>query len=81
MTPPPASALAMRDKATELRNQMIDVMERFGNENPGIPAQVLMAALGELLIQFSVGQVGPGMTSKFLDDLKEAVRKFGPAQQ
>lgn len=74
MTQPAASALAMRDKATELRNQMIDV-------NPVIPAQVLMAALGGLLIQFSVGQVGPGMTSKFLDDLKEAVRKFGPAQQ
>lgn len=77
----PTSALAMRDKATELRNQLIDVMERFGSENPGIPAQVLMAGLGELLIQFSVGHVGPGMTSKFLDDLKEAVRMFGPAQQ
>ncbi len=77
----PASAFALRDKANELRNQMIDVMERFGNENPGIPAQVLMAGLGELLIQFSVGHVGPGMTAKFLDDLKEAVQKFGPAQQ
>ena len=71
----------MRGKATEFRNQMIDVMEHFGNENPGIPAQVLMAALGELLIQFSVDHVGPNITSKFLDDLKEAVRKFSPAEQ
>jgi hypothetical protein len=44
----------MRDKATALRNQMVDVMERFTNENPGIPAQVLMAGLGELVVQFSV---------------------------
>lgn len=74
----PNSALAMRYKATELRNRLIDVMERFGSENPGIPVQVVMAGVGELLIQFSVTQVGPGMTHKFLDDLKEAVHLFGP---
>lgn len=78
---PLTSALAMRDKAAELRNQMINVMDHFINENPDIPVQVLMAGLGELLIQFSVGQVGSGMTIKFLDDLKEAVQRFGPAQQ
>lgn len=72
------SALEMRDKVSKLRSELIDVMERFGMENPEIPAQVLMAGLGELLIQFSVGQVGPGMTSNFLDDLKEAVQTFGP---
>lgn len=69
----------MRDKATALRNQMVDVMERFANENPGIPAQVLMAGLGELVVQFSVSQIGSGMTIRFLDDLREAVQRLGQA--
>ena len=69
-------SLAMRDKATELENQMVDVMERFANENPGIPAQILMAGLGQLVVQFSVSQVGPDMTIRFLDDLREAVRRI-----
>ncbi|WP_207284163.1 hypothetical protein [Pseudomonas sp. FW300-N2F2] len=72
-------SLAMRDKATELQNQMVDVMERFANENPGIPAQILMAGLGQLVVQFSVSQVGPDMTIRFLDDLREAVRRVGQA--
>lgn len=67
----------MRDKATALRNQMVDVMEHFANENPGIPAQVLMAGLGELVVQFSVSQVGPAMTIRYLDDLREAVQRMG----
>ncbi|WP_460081437.1 hypothetical protein [Pseudomonas sp. H3_H05] len=70
---------AMRDKATELQNQMVDVMERFANENPGIPAQILMAGLGQLVVQFSVSQVGPDMTIRFLDDLREAVRRIEQA--
>lgn len=69
-------SLAMRDKATELQNQMVDVMERFANENPGIPAQILMAGLGQLVVQFSVSQVGPDMTIRFLDDLRDAVRRI-----
>ncbi|WP_434628214.1 hypothetical protein [Pseudomonas sp. Z6-14] len=72
-------SLAMRDKATELQNQMVDVMERFANENPGIPAQILMAGLGQLVVQFSVSQVGPDMTIRFLDDLREAVRRIEQA--
>lgn len=72
-------SLAMRDKATELQNQMVNVMERFANENPGIPAQILMAGLGQLVVQFSVSQVGPDMTIRFLDDLREAVRRIEQA--
>lgn len=72
-------SLAMRDKATELQNQMVDVMERFANENPGIPAQILMAGLGQLVVQLSVSQVGPDMTIRFLDDLREAVRRIEQA--
>lgn len=72
-------SLAMRDKATELQNQIVDVMERFANENPGIPAQILMAGLGQLVVQFSVSQVGPDMTIRFLDDLREAVRRIEQA--
>ncbi|WP_325918554.1 hypothetical protein [Pseudomonas frederiksbergensis] len=72
-------SLAMRDKATKLQNQMVDVMERFANENPDIPAQILMAGLGQLVVQFSVSQVGPDMTIRFLDDLREAVRRIEQA--
>jgi len=36
-----------------------------------------MAGLGELLIQYSVGQVGVDKTQSFLDHLKEAVERFG----
>lgn len=72
-------SLAMRDKATELQNQMVDVMKRFANENPGIPAQILMAGLGQLVVQFSVSHVGPDMTIRFLDDLREAVRRIEQA--
>lgn len=72
-------SLAMHDKATELQNKMVDVMERFANENPGIPAQILMAGLGQLVVQFSVSQVGPDMTIRFLDDLREAVRRIEQA--
>ena len=72
-------SLSMRDKATELQNQMVDVMERFANKNPGIPAQILMAGLGQLVVQFSVSQVGPDMTIRFLDDLREAVRRIEQA--
>lgn len=74
------SALEVQNKVGMLRDQLIDVMVRFGSANPGIPAQALMGGLGELLIQFSVGQVGPGMTNKFLDNLKEAIQIFGPGE-
>lgn len=64
----------------ELRDELLDVVIAHGEKHPQIPAQALMAGLGELLLQVSVGQVGPGMTLKFLDDLKQAVQRFGPNQ-
>lgn len=72
------TAAQMREKVTELRANLIDEVTHFVQANPGMPAQAIMAGLGELLIQFSVGQVGPQMTDKFLDELKEAVRHFIP---
>lgn len=74
------SEIEIRTKVDQLRTELIDVLMGFGARNPALPAQALMAGLGELLIQFSVSQVGPVMTDKFLDDLKEAVKHFGPAQ-
>lgn len=65
-----------QEKAGELRVQMIDAMEAFSRDNPGIPAQIVMAALGELLIQFSVSQTGPAHTMRLLEHLREAVVKF-----
>lgn len=38
-----------------------------------------MAGLGQLVVQFSVSQVGPDMTIRFLDDLREAVRRVEQA--
>lgn len=64
-------------KAGELREKMIAVMEEYSRTNPNIPAQVVMAALGELLIQFSVSQAGKANTMRLLSHLGEAVNKFG----
>ena len=72
-----SQAIAWQKKAEELRGLMIDVMEKFSRSNPDVPAQIVMAALGELLIQFSVSQAGPENTMRLLDHLKEAVEKFG----
>ncbi|MVW78078.1 hypothetical protein [Bordetella sp. 02P26C-1] len=66
-----------REKVQHLRGILIEDLIQFSNKNPGIPAQILMAGLGELLIQYSVDQVGVPKTQTFLDHLKEAVERFG----
>lgn len=70
----------LQTSVQHLRDELLDVLTAYGEKNPHIPAQALMAGIGELLIQVSVGQVGPGMTLKFLDDLKQAVQHFAPNQ-
>ena len=57
-----------------LRDELLDVLIAHGEKNPKIPAQALIAGLGELLIQVSVGQIGPSMTLKLLDDLKQVIQ-------
>jgi len=74
---PVTTAHDLQLKVGQLREQLIDVMENFGRTNPGIPVQAIMGGLGELLIQFSVGQAGKANTLRLLDHLKEAVEIFG----
>ncbi len=72
-----SQAKLWQKKTGELRGHMIDVMEEFGRSNQDIPAQIVMAALGELLVQFSVSQAGTANTLHLLEHLREAVEKFG----
>ncbi len=72
---------ALQGQVAILQGQLEDVLLRFAEANQTLPAQALIAGIGQLLVQFSVSQIGPQLTQKFLDDLKEAVRTFGPAQQ
>ena len=71
-----ATILDINEKVNSLRSELIDVMERFSIANPDMPAQAVMAGLGELLIQFSMSQVGAASTQTFLGHLNEAVRVF-----
>jgi hypothetical protein len=72
-----SQAKEWQENAGELRGQMIDVIEAFSRDNPNVPAQIVMAALGELLIQFSVSQTGPANTMHLLEHLRDAVVTFG----
>jgi hypothetical protein len=60
-----------------LVSQLIDTLADFGESNPDIPAQVMMGALGELLVNFSVTQAGTENTIRLLVHLKEAVELHG----
>ena len=75
----PLTADEVQAKVQTLRDKLVEVVLPFAEENPELPAQAIMAGLGELLIQLSVPQVGPQMTVKFLGDLQEAVRRFSPS--
>lgn len=66
----------LREKTTELRNRLINVLEPFSKENADLPAQVIVGAVGELLIQYSVAQSGTHNTLEFLGHLRDAVNSF-----
>ncbi len=59
-----------------LRSQCLDTITSFACNHPDIPAQAVMISLGELLIQFSVSQVGKAHTLHLLTSLQEAVHHF-----
>lgn len=67
----------LRVKTEQLNERLIEVMIKFGEENPQIPAQILMAGLGQLLIQFSISQAGEAHTLLLIEELKGAVLRFG----
>lgn len=71
------TAQELQEKVGTLRTELIDVVEQFADENDGIPAQAVMAGLGELLIQFSVSQAGKAHTLHLLSCLVEVVEMFG----
>jgi hypothetical protein len=64
-------------KTAALNSQLVDTLVAFAEANPDIPVQIMTAALGELLVNFSVSQVGTANTSRLLDYLKEAVEGQG----
>jgi hypothetical protein len=70
------TAQELQGKAQELNDRLIDVMIAFGEENPEIPAQVLMAGLGQLLVHFSLSQTGEAHTLRLIDELRTAAIKF-----
>jgi len=71
----------LREKTTELRNKLIDVLEPFSKENNDLPAQIIAGAVGELLIQYSVAQNGAHNTLELLRHLTEAVNSFSDSAQ
>jgi hypothetical protein len=75
------TATDLRNKAHELRHDVGLLIERFAIANPTLPAQVLMAGLGEALLVFSVSQVGPGMTRELLRSLDELLGPRGAGMQ
>lgn len=70
------TAQELQGKAQELNERLLDVMIAFGEENPEIPAQVLMAGLGQLLVHFSLSQTGEAHTLRLIDELRAAAIKF-----
>lgn len=70
----------LRQLVSKLQADLADVLLKYGERHPDIPAQVLMAGLGELLINFSISQAGSQVTLCLLDRLKEAVIYQGPRQ-
>jgi hypothetical protein len=77
-TPNQPTTAEVKAAVQALRTQLVDVVIPFAENNPHLPAQAIMAGVGELLIQMSVPQVGPQLTIKFLGELQEAVRRFTP---
>lgn len=66
----------LQQVAGMLRSQCLDTITKFVCKHPDIPAHAVMISLGELLIQFSVSQVGKVHTLHLLTSLQEAVHHF-----
>ncbi|MFZ2998853.1 MAG: hypothetical protein WA071_00765 [Undibacterium umbellatum] len=71
------SVQELQQGAIMLRTRCLDTVTQFASDNPGIPAQAVAIGLGELLIQFSVSQLGQEHTHHLLSSLQEAVLLFG----
>ncbi|MES2832470.1 MAG: hypothetical protein V4695_10805 [Pseudomonadota bacterium] len=71
------TAEELRRVSEVLRLQCVDTVTKFVYKHPDLPAQAVMISLGELLIQFSVSQVGKADTLNLLAALQETVHHFG----
>lgn len=62
-------------KASELSNQIIETIEKFAKTNSDLhlPPQIIMSALAELLIQYSIGHVGITETLHLISHLKKSI--------
>ena len=60
-------------KKIELKAMLVNVVDQFGSNNPGLPVHVLMGVLGEVLIQVSVSQSSAEHTMVLLGHLQDVV--------
>lgn len=56
-----------------LRNLFLDAAQSYGKSHPGIPAQLVLAALGETFINLGVLRLGIDWTKGLCDVLKKSV--------
>ena len=56
-----------------LRNLFLDVLLSYGQSHPDVPAQLVLAALGETFINLGVSQLGIHWTKGLCDELKKSV--------
>lgn len=71
-----ATTEELRESVGILRSNCLHTITDFVDNHPNIPAQAVMIGLGELLIQFSVSQVGKAHTLHLLAALRDAVHNF-----
>ncbi len=70
----PPEVRVLMEKSRELSEKFKVVLLDFCQRNSTLPAQLVMASIGELLIQFSTAHVGPAMTNEFLKHLQTVLK-------
>jgi len=61
----------------ELRSRILFVVEEFAQAHPGAPVQMVLASIGEVLLQLALTHLGPKSTLQFIEHLWEAAGRFG----
>lgn len=58
---------------TELNHLIADQLDVYAEKHPGLPAMVVLTALGEALVNLSVQQMGVEYTTMLCQQLQQAV--------
>ena len=67
---------SFREKADQLRDDLIETMGDFSEINPNAPAQVYTVALGETFVQFALSHSGLEMTLHLIDLMRETINSL-----